>query len=125
MSYRRFFPALALAAWIIALGAGTSANLSWIAPTTYSDGSTLPATDIALYTIQWTGGNAQVHTQIVNAPALAAVVNVPCGSASFSVTVTTTATAAYPNATSVPAGPVPYATGVTCQPNPVSGLTVN
>jgi hypothetical protein len=50
---------------------------------------------------------------------------VACGAVSFTVSVTTTATAMYPNATSGQSNAVPYATGVTCAPNPPTGLAVN
>lgn len=100
--------------------AGTTANLSWVAPNQYVDGTALPATDIAFYTIQFNG-----QTQKVTAPATTASVNVACGSTSFTVTVTTTATAKYPNTTSDPSGAVPYASGVVCRPKVVTGVTVS
>lgn len=104
----------------VAEAAGPTANITWSAPTQYVDNSPLPASDIAYYTILWDS-----NSQKVNAPALTAVVNVPCGSTNFTVTITTSATAKYPNTTSDPTTPVPYATGVTCRPKPVTGVTVS
>lgn len=104
--------------------AGTTANISWTAPIAYNDGppaTALPASDIAFYTVSW-GTNAGQSLQVT---ATSATVPVACGSANFTVTVTTTATAKYPNATSAPAGPVAYASGVTCAPKPVTGLQVS
>jgi hypothetical protein len=111
---------LLVGALAISFAAGTSATLTWNAPTTYSDASALPVTDIAFYTVSWNGGTVQVTS-----PALTTVVTVPCGSTAFSITVTTSATAKYPNATSAPDGPVPYATGIACVPNPPQGLAVH
>lgn len=111
---------VALAVPPMAEAAGTTANLSWSAPTQYVDGTALPASDIAFYTVQFNG-----QSQKVTAPATTASVNVACGSASFTVTVTTTATAKYPNATSDPSGAVPYASGVVCRPKVVTGVTVS
>lgn len=111
---------LFVGALTITFAAGTSAALSWTAPTTYTDGTAIPSGDIAFYTVTWNAGTVKV-----NAPELSAAINVPCGSTAFSVTVTTSATAKYPNATSLPAGPVPYATGIACAPNPPGGLAVH
>ena len=105
--------------------AGNTAKVSWIAPTSYTDASLLPATDIASYTVKWgpssglvgPSGSATVTTN-------SAVIPVACGSVSFIVSVTTTATALYPNATSASSSAVPYATGIACVPNPPSGITV-
>ena len=111
-----------------ALAAGTSANVSWTAPTQYTDSSTLPATDIASYTISWAPTSGQTGPSgslSVTAPALTATVPVPCGNTTFTVTVTTTATAKYPSETSAPSSAVPYATGVTCGPKAVTGVTVS
>lgn len=108
-----------------AQAAGTTATLSWVLPTTYSDTSALPTTDIAYVTIQWTLGGVAQTQKVSTAPMTSATVNVPCGSVTFDVLVTTTATAKYPNATSGPSNSVPYATGVQCVPNPASGLTAS
>lgn len=128
---KRILPLLALllsGSWLIAMGAGgATANVSWTAPTTYTDGTTLPANDIASYTVSWvsTAPGAAVQSKTVPGGTLATSVNVPCGSANFSVTVTTTATAAVPNATSGPDGPVTFASGVSCAPNPPGALAVS
>lgn len=112
---------------IKAYAAGTTANVSWTAPTTYTDGETLAASDLAYYTIAWsplsTGGAPAGMLKVI-APAITATVPVPCGGENFTVSVTTSATAKYPNATSAPSGAVPYASGVACTPNPPTGLTV-
>jgi hypothetical protein len=103
-----------------AMAAGTTATVTIVPPTLYEDGTALPATDIAFYTISWSGagpsGSKQTTTLVTSVP-------VACGSVSFTATVTTTAGAKYPNATSLAGGPVPYAAGVTCVPN-APGLSV-
>jgi hypothetical protein len=126
---KRFLPLLSTLAAIltvtISIAAGTTAKLSWVAPTAYTDGSTLPATDIASYTVTWApaaGGTGPSGSTNVAGTALATTVSVPCGATTFTVAVTTTASAKYPNVTSTPTAPVPYATGVACAPNPPSGL---
>lgn len=98
--------------------AGPSYTISWQAPTQYIDNTALPATDIAFYTVTING----VPQKVTGALQLASTV--PCGNAILTVSVTTTATAKYPNAVSDPAGPVTYASGVTCKPNPPGALTV-
>jgi hypothetical protein len=118
--------AFALASTLtITYGAGKTANLSWVAPTTYTDTTALPSSDIDHYTISWNGGTAgPTGSLTVPGTATTATVPVPCGSTAFSITVTTGSAAKYPNSTSSPAGPVPYASGITCAPNPPSGLAV-
>lgn len=103
--------------------AGNSAAVSWIAPITYNEGSVLPATDIASYTVSWTGiagpqGAGPAGSLVVKAPATNVSIPVACGTVNFSVSVTTTAGAKYPSATSDPAGPIAYASGLECKPNP-------
>lgn len=123
----RIAAVLALAAVAVSFAAGTSAKLSWIAPTTYSDNTPLPVADISSYTITWgpTGVvSGPAGSTTVPAGTLATSVSVPCGSTAFTIAVTTTATAKYPNTTSGPTSPVPYASGVSCAPNPPSGLVV-
>jgi hypothetical protein len=102
-----------------------SATVTWIAPTTYVDGTVLPAASIDHYTITWplAGGTSPSGSLI--SKTLSAVVPVVCGSVAFSVTVTTTAAALYPNSTSAPAGPVTYASGVSCAANPPGALAVH
>ncbi len=99
----------------LAIGAGIVANLSWTAPTAYLDGTAMPASDIASYTVTYVYGG---KTVTANFPAgtLSTTVSVPCGSTSFEVDVTTTATAVYPNAVSGQSNVVPYASGVACAP---------
>jgi len=135
-SFRRFFLALFVSltgTGILAgaaLATGTTANVSWIAPTQYADGETLTASQIDHYTITWTtnsstGVGGPTGSLTVPGTATTAKIPVPCGGVNFSITVTTGANAVFPNTTSVPAGPVPYATGVTCAPNPPTGLAVS
>lgn len=107
---------------------GSTATVSWLAPTAYVDGTPMPPGDIASYTLSWSpkqGTPGASGSQKVDAGALSAVVTVPCGSTEFVMTVTTTATAVYPNATSSAAGPVTYVTGVSCAPNPPGALVVH
>lgn len=128
---RQLFPRIAalaaIAAVSVSIAAGTSAKLSWVAPTTYTDSTTLPVADIASYTITWgpTGvASGPAGSTTVPAGTLATTINVPCGSTAFTVAVTTTASAKYPGTTSAPTSPVPYASGVSCAPNPPTGLVV-
>jgi hypothetical protein len=118
-----------LGAVTVTFGAGTTANLTWTLPTKYTNGTTLPATDLAYTTISWTpqAGNSPGLTGSVKvtAPATTTVVSVPCSSVNFFASVTTTSGATYPNATSTNAGPVPYATGIVCTANPPTGLAVH
>lgn len=112
----------------ISHAAGTSATLSWTMPNQYVDTTPLPLSDIGITTITWTRpGSASILGSVnVNAPATTVVVpGLACGNFSFTATVTTTSTAAQPNATSDPTNPASYATGINCKPNPPTGLTAN
>lgn len=123
----RLLPLLALLTTAITIAGGTTAQVSWNAPTTYADGSALPLSDIAHYTLTWAPNAAQSGPSGSNTPPAGATnvtVPVACGSTTFVLTVTTTPTARYPNATSSPTSGVPYVTGVSCAPNPPSGLAV-
>lgn len=104
----------------LAWGAGTTANVSVTPPTQYTDGSPLPATDIDHYTVTWTGP----PSGSMNLTSPTGTIPIACGSVQFMVSVTTTAKALYPNTTSASAGPVPYATGVSCVPKS-PGLAVH
>jgi hypothetical protein len=121
---KRLLAALLLAALVTstALASGTTALLAWVAPTAYSNGITLAPTEIAYYTITYTVGPSNQSLQVL-APALSTTVVVSCASTTFTISVTTTATATYPNATSGASSGVPYASGVTCVPNAPSGFT--
>jgi hypothetical protein len=114
---------MALAVVTLSYAVGSSAGVSWTAPTAYVDGTVLPATDIDHYTVSWTG--TSTGSVVVKAGVVTATVPVACGTVNFTVTVTTGAAAHYPNATSGPAGPVAYASGVTCAPNPPGGLAAH
>lgn len=108
--------------------AGTTANLTWTPPTQYTDGSPIAAGELDHYTITWapaSGQSGPTGSITVAGNLSSSQVPVPCGGVSFTLTVTTSATAKYPNATSGPAGPVPYVTGVTCGPKAVTGLAVS
>ncbi len=117
---------IALMLSIRSYAAGATANLSWSAPPTYTDSEAMPAGDIGYYTIFWTpvagGGPAAGSLKVTGATS--AVVPVPCGGETFSVSVTTSASAKYPNSSSAPSSAVPYASGIACTPNPPAGLTV-
>ncbi len=95
-----------------------SAVLSWTAPTTYSDTTPLPVAQIDHYTVSWSriSGGAVLGSLTVNG--LTASVPVVCGVMYFSVTATSTTSAVYPSATSLPAGPVSFDSGVPCTPTP-------
>lgn len=114
----------------VVYAAGSSAQVSWTAPTAYNEGSALPAGDIASYTVTWVGisgpqGPGPSGSLVVKAPATSAVLPVACGSVNVSVSVTTSASAKYPNAMSDPAGPVAYASGLVCKPNPPGALAAH
>lgn len=98
-----------------AMAAGTTANVSWTAPTVYTDGTALPATDIANYTINWSAASPYAASGSVTAASGLTIVvsSLTCGSYSFTVTVKTTATAYSPNAQSTTA-PFVYNTGIVC-----------
>jgi hypothetical protein len=106
-----------------AYAAGSSVTISWTHPTSYTDGSALAATEIKETVITWRRpGNATVvGTARVAAPATSTVVTgLSCGGFNFTaVTVVKTN-----NVESAEAGPVLYATGVQCAPNPPTGLKV-
>lgn len=114
---------LGLTLCTVARAAGTTANLTWTNPATYVDGSPLPATDIAGYTITWSGPPSGSLT-LTAGSVTTATVPIACGSVNFTVVVNTTATALYPSTSSSPSSPpAAYATGVKCSPNPVTGVT--
>lgn len=129
---KRIFSALKLAAILLlpalALAAGTTANLSWTAPTQYTDNTSIAAGELDHYTIAWApqaGKTGPTGSLTVAGTLTSATVPVACGDVTFTLTVTTSATAKYPNATSGPAGPVPYVSGVSCAPNPPGAFTAN
>lgn len=105
----------------------STAVVSWLAPVTYVDGTALTSADLDHYTITWTASASGGPSGSVTAPAntLAANVPFPCGAANFSITVTTSSTAKYPNVTSDPSSPVLlFDSKVKCAANPPSGLGV-
>lgn len=102
-----------------------SATVTWTAPTAYLDGSVLPVADIDHYTLSWSPAGGSPTGGILTVKALTATVPVVCGTVQFTVTATTSATALYPNATSQATGPVPFASGVSCAPNPPGALAVH
>jgi hypothetical protein len=111
----------------VSYAVGTTSTYQWLAPTMYVDGVPLPISDIDHYTLTWVGDKTQGGPSgSVNVPGnvLTAVVPVPCGNTTATLSITTTPTAHYPNATSAPTSPVPYASGVACVPNPPSGVVV-
>jgi hypothetical protein len=105
-----------------------AAVVAWLAPTTYVDGSAIAPGDLDHYTITWTASVAGGPAGSMTVPGntLAANVPFPCGSANFSITVTTSSTSSkYPNTTSDPSSPlVLFDSKVKCAPNPPSGLGV-
>ena len=107
----------------LAFAAGQNAMVSWVLPTTYVDGTLLPATDIAFTSIFYTINGAPVHV-VVNAPGTSTTVHMICGSSNFNLTVTTTASAHYPTTTSKPTANVFYDTGIKCAPNTPANFTI-
>lgn len=123
------------AAITVCAAAVPTANVSWVAPTQYDDNSPLAATDIAYYTVVACPGSEipaapgcltqKVSPATAGAAPPTTLTGMPlvCGSYTISVTVTTTASAKYPNETSGPSTAVPLVTSVSCSPNPPSGVT--
>lgn len=104
-----------------------AAVVAWLAPTAYVDGSAVAPADVDHYTISWTASSAGGPTGSFTAPGntLAANVPFPCGSANFSITVTTSSSSKYPNTTSDPSAPIVlFDSKVKCASNPPSGLAV-
>lgn len=105
-----------------------AAVVAWLAPKTYTDGSPVASTDLDHYTISWVASAAGGPAGSITVPAntLAANVPFPCGSANFSITVTTSSTSPkYPNTTSDPSAPIVlFDSKVKCASNPPSGLAV-
>jgi hypothetical protein len=113
---------LLLLAALPVFAAGTSATLSWSHPTTYTDGAALAASDIKETFIQWRRpGSATVAGSVrVTAPATSVVVpGLVCGNFTFTAQTIMTLGATASDETS----PVPYSTGISCKPNPPTGLT--
>lgn len=116
-----------------AQAAGTTATLNWTNPPSYNDCAVPPtgctavlASDITGYVISWsrTSGGPVIGTLALNAGlATTAQVPVGCGSVFFTVQVKVGANSPFPNSESDPTNPVAYASGVTCKPTPVTGVT--
>lgn len=119
---------LSLCAVAISFGqsSGATANtvISWLAPIQYVDGSAIASGELDHYTVTWVAVTGTSGSITVPASSLSAMVPILCGAANFTVTVTTTSTAKYPNATSSAAGPILYDSQVKCAPNPPTGLAV-
>lgn len=115
----------AAAGWV-AGAAIPSASVSWKAPIQNADGTALSPGDIKSYLVEWrrTVGGSVVGSQVVVAPALTLSVPLSCGSYVFDVIATAQAAGNDP-ANSAPSATANYATGVTCTPNPPTGLTVS
>lgn len=101
---------------LVAVGAGSTANLSWVWPTTYIDGTTIPTTDLKEILIEWrrTASGAVVGSTRVSYPSTTAQVpGLVCGDYVFNgyaVLQSGDQSAKSNNAT--------YATGIKCSPNP-------
>jgi hypothetical protein len=103
-----------------------TATVSWLGPVKYTDTSLVSVNDLDHYTLTWTATTAGGPSGSMSLPgaALSAIVPFPCGSATFAITVTTTASSKYPNATSGASSPVIFDSGVACATNPPSDLAV-
>lgn len=130
-----FFLLGALVTIVLGLGvsqcahaAGDVAHLTWTLPSEYTDDTPLPAQDLATVTVSWfraTDPSKIVGSKSYPAAQLSAdIAGMKCGDWQFVALITTTSTAKQPNATSAPAGPVTYPTGIACVPKAV-GLTVS
>jgi hypothetical protein len=102
-----------------------SATVTWVAPVTYVDTTKIVAGDLDHYTVSWSRTVGGTIAGSVDVKTLTALVPVACGTMQFSVTATTSATAAYPNTTSGPAGPVLFDSKAVCAPNPPSALAAH
>ena len=115
---------VALASISISRAAGPTATVTWIHPLTYTDISPLAVSEIKETLITWRRpGNATIVGSVrVPGPATTTVVSgLACGNFDF-----TAATIVKTNSVqSADAGPVLYATGVTCAPNPPTGLVAS
>jgi hypothetical protein len=112
-----------------ALAAGTNANLTWTNPSTYTDESPLPASEIREILIEWrrtAAGPVVGSVRVAGAPQSHTVPGLACGDFVFTVSVVTTASARYPSTTSDPSSPPSaYATGIACRPKAATGVTAN
>jgi hypothetical protein len=102
--------------------AATSATITWVHPTTYTDGTALDVADIKETVIIWRrpGSTSVVGSVRVASPATSKVVSgLTCGS--FNITAATVATS---SVSSAETAPVLYVTGVVCSPNPPTTLKV-
>lgn len=118
--------ALVLAAVLIAYNiahAATAGTVSWSHPTAYIDGSPLAVAEIKETLVIWRrpGSSATAGSVRVAAPAASTSVSgLVCGNFNFSaITVLKTN-----DVQSQEGGPVLFATGVQCAPNPPTGLKV-
>lgn len=112
----------------IALPAGTTATVSFPPVTEYTDNTPMPAADVLKYTVKWLGGFVDVTSPVMcpTGGLICVPVPVPCGDRAFTVTVTTKASAKYSSATAADsAPPAAYASGVTCGPKAVVGVSAS
>lgn len=116
--------ACAMVYYAVAYAVGPSATIKWSHPTAYTDGSALALSEIKETYVAWRrpGSSAIVGSVHVAAPAISIVVaGLVCGNFNF-VAVTVVKTN---NVESAEGGPVLYATGVQCAPNPPTNLEVS
>jgi hypothetical protein len=116
--------AVAMLYYTVAYAAGPSATIKWNHPTAYTDGSALALSEIKETYIAWRrpGSSTVVGSVRVAAPATSTVVTgLACGNFNF-VAVTVVKTNSIE---STEGGPVLYATGVQCAPNPPTNLEVS
>lgn len=111
---------LAVACATAAFAEGALANLSWSLSPVYTDGNAMPASDVASFTVSWVPKvgvpGVVAGSKSVAGGLLSTTVPVACGDVVFTVALTTTGTARYPNATSSQSNGAPYATGIVCGP---------
>jgi hypothetical protein len=105
----------------IAKAAGSVATVTWVHPVVYVDGSPLALADIKETIVTWRrpGSTTVTGSVHVAGPATSTTVNgLQCGNFEF------TAATVVQTVSSVETAPTLYATGVTCTPNPPTGLKV-
>lgn len=107
----------------LTFAAGTSAQIDWVHPTANTDGSPLALTEIKESLVSWSRvsePSLTVGSIRVAAPSTGvSIPNLTCGDFLFTVkTIVKTN-----DVSSDPSNPVMYATGITCKPNPPTGVT--
>lgn len=106
-----------------AFAAGPTATISWTHPVMYTDGSVLALSEIKETVITWRRPGSTVNAgsvRVVSPSNTTVVSGLACGNFNFTAVTVVKAN----DVQSDEGGPVLYATGVQCAPNPPTGLKV-